>query len=204
MQELQEAEICDLGILMSYPRDSAESLGLASLPSRRRPAGKRHGAQNWADQTFDDEDITATRMGAGTADGIGGVVSIPAGTSAVASLGAVPVPVVPLSVQSDQASGGVENLIPDQGQTTAQRCEGEVRGQECVESVHGQPNVQSSETEGDRSEERGVGILTFAIRPGGRQTVAEEGQRCQKGANSPKFAKGQKLKRRAPVHIAAR
>ena len=113
---------------------------------------------------------------------------------------------------SDQASGGVENLMPDHGQTTAKRCEGEVRGQECVESVHGQPNVQSSERGGvhsvrsphdsqetaQRSEASGSALL-----PSGQEDARQLPKKAR-GVNSPKFAKGQKLKRRAPGRIAAR
>ena len=72
LRALQEAELCDPGILLAYPRGSAESLGLAPQSPGRRIVSKSQGAQSRPDPTLIDG-MHATGIDTGT----GGIVSYP-------------------------------------------------------------------------------------------------------------------------------
>ena len=192
LRALQEAELCDPGILLAYPRGSAESLGLAPQSSGRRIVSKSQGAQSRPDPTHIDG---MHAMGIDTGTGgivsypIVSIVSYPVGGSAVtsqeSSCSPVPgfvvgsVPVVPLSVQSDQASGGVENLVSDHGQMTAQRCEGLVRGQKDLESESGGSLVERLPHDGQETAQRSE-ASSSALLPSGQED-AKQGPRMIRG-----------------------
>ena len=86
MQELQEAELCGPG----HPDVVCGTARSPWVSSLYLPGDAWQEA--WRAE-LGRPDLTATRMGAGIADGVGGIVSFPAGSSAVASLGVVSVPI---------------------------------------------------------------------------------------------------------------
>ena len=133
LRGLQEAELCDPGILLAYLRGSAESLGLAPQSSGRRIVSKSQGAQSRPDPTLIDG-MHATGIDTGTGGIVSypivSIVSYPVGGSVPSSL-PVPgsVPVVPLSEES--VSPGPKNLKPKIGQMTAQRAKKQIPPLNC-------------------------------------------------------------------------
>ena len=109
LRALQEAELCDPGVLLAYPRGRAESLGLAPQSSGRRIVSKSQGAQSRPDPTLIDG-MHATGIDI-VSYPIVSIASYPVGGSVPSSLpvpGSVPV----VSLSEESVSRGPKNLKP--------------------------------------------------------------------------------------------
>ena len=218
LRALQEAELCDPGVLLAYPRGDAESLGLAPQSSGRRIVGKSQDAHSRPDPTLI-HGMYAAGIDAGTGDiasyPVVSIVSYPVFGSVPPSL-PVPgsAPVVPLSEES--VSRGPKNLKPKIGHMTAQRCkeadpnlellpsDDQKSAQRCEsgKSLEEPPPYDGQET-AQRSDASDSALLPMHGQKDARE-LRMKAKGVKKEQISLKFAKGQKLKRRAPVRIAAR
>ena len=157
LEALQNAELCDPGILMAYPRGSVELI--APQASRKRFFAKKQSFPHSADQTFTSIPVTCTDTGI---PGVGlsylSTFPLPLSLSS-SSLSSVPVvssSVVsgekrhePIPAHGQKTTQRSKELSPDHGQKTAQRSK-ESRHQ----STHTQGSGRSSDFMGSIGVER--------------------------------------------------
>ena len=140
LEALQNAELCDPGILLAYPRGRL----MPPHVSRKRFFGKKQSSSYSADQTYSTA-VTATDTGI---PGIGlsylptpSPLSSSLSSSSLNSVLVVPASSGTAPVHGQKSAQGSEEQLPVHGQTTAERSETQL-----PQSGHGGPKPSISRT----------------------------------------------------------